>query len=32
MPTKNEKTLYTEKQQTGHEWDGITEYDNPLPR
>jgi len=32
MPTKDQKDLYTEAKSTGHEWDGITEYDNPLPK
>jgi cytochrome c oxidase cbb3-type subunit 3 len=32
MPTAKEKKLGTETKKTGHEWDGITEYDNPLPR
>jgi cytochrome c oxidase cbb3-type subunit 3 len=33
MPTKDQKDLYaTEAKETGHEWDGITEYDNPLPK
>ncbi len=32
MPTKEQKELYTETVRTGHEWDGITEFDNPLPK
>ena len=32
MPTKSEKQSFAEKPTTGHEWDGITEYDNPLPK
>ncbi len=32
MPTKKEKQAYAETERTGHEWDGITEFDNPLPR
>ena len=32
MPTRDQKKLYTETKRTGHEWDGITEYDNPLPK
>jgi len=32
MPTKDQKELYAETERTGHEWDGITEYDNPLPK
>src|SRR5256885_1355517 len=32
MPTKDQKDSYGETERTGHEWDGITEFDNPLPR
>ena len=32
MPTKHEKEAYRETERTGHEWDGITEFDNPLPK
>ncbi len=32
MPTKDQKEQYKETERTGHEWDGITEFDNPLPK
>src|SRR5579863_6211906 len=32
MPTKTEKEAFTGHETTGHEWDGIREYDRPLPR
>jgi cytochrome c oxidase cbb3-type subunit III len=32
MPTKDQKQQYAETERTGHEWDGITEFDNPLPK
>ncbi|MDJ0949571.1 MAG: cytochrome-c oxidase, cbb3-type subunit III [Alphaproteobacteria bacterium] len=32
MPTKIEKDAYTGIDTTGHEWDGITELNRPLPR
>ncbi len=32
MPTKTEKDLYEGKPTTGHEWDGVREYDLPLPK
>lgn len=32
MSTKREKDGVTGVETTGHEWDGITELDNPLPR
>ena len=32
MPTKIEKDRAREKPTTGHEWDGIREYDLPLPK
>lgn len=32
MPTKDQKDIYGETQRTEHEWDGITEFDNPLPK
>ena len=32
MPTKNEKDDLSGRPTTGHEWDGIQEFDNPLPR
>jgi cytochrome c oxidase cbb3-type subunit III len=32
MPTKKEKDVATERETTGHEWDGIREFDTPLPR
>ncbi len=32
MPTKSEKDDFADETTTGHEWDGIQEYDNPLPR
>ena len=32
MPTKDQKQAYAETERTGHEWDGITEFDNPLPK
>lgn len=32
MPTKEQKESYAETEHTGHEWDGITEFDNPLPK
>jgi len=32
VPTKNEKDDLSGRPTTGHEWDGIQEFDNPLPR
>ncbi len=32
MPTKIEKDAITGTETTGHEWDGIKELNNPLPR
>ena len=32
MPTKLEKDTVGGTATTGHEWDGIREFDNPLPR
>ncbi|MFO1189834.1 MAG: cytochrome-c oxidase, cbb3-type subunit III [Alphaproteobacteria bacterium] len=32
MPTKQEKDKYAAAGTTGHEWDGLQEYNNPLPR
>ncbi len=32
MPTKIEKDAISGRDTTGHEWDGIKELDNPLPR
>lgn len=32
MPTKPEKDEISGTETTGHEWDGIKELDNPLPR
>jgi len=32
MPTKSEKQEFSDSGTTGHEWDGIQEYNNPLPR
>ncbi len=32
MPTKVEKDAVTGVETTGHEWDGIRELDNPLPK
>lgn len=32
MPTKEEKDLVTGVETTGHEWDGVKELNNPLPR
>jgi cytochrome c oxidase cbb3-type subunit III len=32
MPTKTEKDTATARETTGHEWDGIREFDTPLPR
>lgn len=32
MPTKIEKDTVTGVETTGHEWDGIRELDNPLPK
>ncbi|MDR3518409.1 MAG: cytochrome-c oxidase, cbb3-type subunit III [Azospirillaceae bacterium] len=32
MPTKNEKDALSGVYTTGHEWDGISELNNPLPR
>lgn len=32
MPTKIEKDAVTGVETTGHEWDGIKELDNPLPK
>jgi len=32
MPTKVEKDVYSGVDTTGHEWDGIKELNNPLPR
>ena len=32
MPTKLEKDEITGKATTGHEWDGIQEFDTPLPK
>ncbi|MBN9511608.1 MAG: cytochrome-c oxidase, cbb3-type subunit III [Alphaproteobacteria bacterium] len=32
MPTKLEKDAVTGKETTGHEWDGVRELNNPLPK
>jgi cytochrome c oxidase cbb3-type subunit 3 len=32
MPTKIEKDAFSGKETTGHDWDGIKELNNPLPR
>lgn len=32
MPTKVEKDALTGRETTGHEWDGIKELNNPLPK
>lgn len=32
MPTKDEKDSLTGVETTGHEWDGVRELNNPLPR
>lgn len=32
MPTKEEKDIVTGVDTTGHEWDGVKELNNPLPR
>lgn len=32
MPTVKEKKTFDDVGTTGHEWDGIQEYNNPLPR
>ncbi|MFN4090896.1 MAG: cbb3-type cytochrome c oxidase N-terminal domain-containing protein [Alphaproteobacteria bacterium] len=32
MPTKTEKDSAADVETTGHEWDGIREYNNPLPK
>ncbi len=32
MPTKDEKDTFAAENTTGHEWDGIAEFNNPLPR
>lgn len=32
MPTKIEKELFQGKPTTGHEWDGVREFDLPLPK
>lgn len=32
MPTKIEKDEFSGQETTGHEWDGIKELNNPLPR
>jgi cytochrome c oxidase cbb3-type subunit III len=32
MPTKKEKDVATVRETTGHEWDGIREFDTPLPK
>ncbi|MGI9437670.1 MAG: cbb3-type cytochrome c oxidase N-terminal domain-containing protein, partial [Geminicoccaceae bacterium] len=32
MPTKIEKDAITGQETTGHEWDGIKELNNPLPK
>lgn len=32
MPTKVEKDAVTGKETTGHEWDGVRELNNPLPK
>ena len=32
MPTKVEKDAATGAETTGHEWDGIKELNNPLPK
>jgi len=32
MPTKKEKDVAAERRTTGHEWDGIREFDTPLPK
>jgi len=32
MATRKDDTAHQDPQTTGHEWDGIREFDNPLPR
>ena len=32
MPTKIEKDSVTGRETTGHEWDGLRELNNPLPK
>lgn len=32
MPTKDEKDTFAAENTTGHSWDGIAEFNNPLPR
>ena len=32
MPTKDEKDMFAAENTTGHSWDGIAEFNNPLPR
>jgi len=32
VPTKSEKDALTGRETTGHEWDGIRELNNPLPK
>ena len=32
MPTKIEKDAVSGRETTGHEWDGIKELNNPLPK
>jgi cytochrome c oxidase cbb3-type subunit 3 len=32
VPTSSEKHEFAQESTTGHEWDGIQEFDNPLPR
>lgn len=32
MPTKDEKDMFAAEDTTGHSWDGIAEFNNPLPR
>jgi cytochrome c oxidase cbb3-type subunit 3 len=32
VPTKTEKDFHTGRETTGHEWDGVKELNNPLPK
>jgi len=32
VPTKIEKDAHTGRDTTGHEWDGLKELNNPLPK
>ena len=32
MPTKIEKDALSGRETTGHEWDGLKELNNPLPK